>query len=72
MRRFHLRPRANERRFRRYDNYNGHWGDPAQLNRFLQAYAVEKTKLESRKRGHTVTEHALQDGSVRLHIVEGS
>jgi hypothetical protein len=56
----------------RYDNFNGHWGDQAHLNRFLQAYAVEKTKLEARKRGHTVTEQALQDGSIRLQLVEGS
>jgi hypothetical protein len=56
----------------RYDNFNGHWGDQAHLNRFLQAYAVEKTKLEARKRGHTVTEQALQDGSIRLRLVEGS
>ena len=56
----------------RYDNFNGHWGDQAHLSRFLQAYAVEKTKLEARKRGHTVTEQALQDGSIRLQLVEGS
>jgi len=30
-------------------NFNGHWGDQQQLNRFLQSYAVEKTKLEARK-----------------------
>jgi hypothetical protein len=55
----------------RYDNFNGVWGDPAHLNRFLQAYAVEKTKLEARRRGHTITELALQDGSIRLQLVEG-
>ena len=27
----------------RYDTFEGRWGDPAQLHRFLQAYAVEKT-----------------------------
>ena len=26
----------------RYDNYNGRWGKQAQLDRFLQGYAVEK------------------------------
>ena len=25
----------------RYDNYEGRWGDQAQLDRFLQAYAVD-------------------------------
>ena len=54
-----------------YDNYGGSWGDPAQLGRFLQAYALEKAKIEARKKGHTVTEHALSDGSVRLTIAVG-
>jgi hypothetical protein len=27
----------------RYDNYEGHWGEQAQLDRLLQSYAVEKT-----------------------------
>ena len=27
----------------RYDNYEGAWGDQRELDRFLQAYAVEKT-----------------------------
>jgi hypothetical protein len=35
-------------------------------------YAVEKTKLEARKKGHTVTEQALQDGSIKLQIIEGA
>jgi hypothetical protein len=55
----------------RYDNFKGHWGDQAHLNRFLQAYSVEKTKLEGRRRGLTFTEQALQDGSIRLQLVEG-
>jgi hypothetical protein len=54
-----------------YDNFGGYWGDQAQLDRFLQAYAVEKTRLEARKRGHTLTEQQLADGSIRLQIVEG-
>lgn len=56
----------------RYDNFSGHWGDEAQLHRFLQAYAIEKVRLESRKKGLAVTEHQLQDGSVRLQIQEDS
>src|SRR5262249_1948826 len=31
----------------RYDNYEGAWGEQAHLDRFLQAYAVEKAKLEA-------------------------
>ena len=54
-----------------FDNYNGHWGAPAQLNRFLQAYAIEKSRLEACRRGHAVAEQTLADGSVRLTIHVG-
>ena len=52
-----------------YDNYGGHWGDQKELDRLLQAYAVEKAKIESRKRGHSVTEQQLADGSIKLSIL---
>jgi len=52
----------------RYDNYNGRWGDPQHLDRFLQCYTAEKAKLEARKRGHSVTEQQLADGSIKLTI----
>ena len=52
----------------RYDNYGGAWGEPAQLDRFLQAYALEKAKLEARTKGHTTTEQALADGSILVDI----
>ncbi len=52
----------------KFDNYGGHWGDQRELDRFLQAYSVEKAKIEARKRGHSVTEQQLADGSVRLTI----
>ena len=55
----------------KYDTYNGRWGDQSELNRLLQAYACEKAKLESRKAGHSVTEHNLPDGSIRLVIQTG-
>ncbi len=55
----------------RYDHFEGRWGDPAHLHRFLQAYAVEKTRLEARKKGYAVTEQPLADGSIRLQIQEG-
>lgn len=51
-----------------YDNYNGAWGAQRELDHFLQAYAVEKTKIEARKRGHAVTEQALADGSIKLCV----
>ena len=56
----------------RYDNFGGAWGDPKQLDRLMQAYAVEKAKLEARKKGYAVSEQALQDGSIRLQIVESA
>lgn len=54
-----------------YDNFEGHWGEPLQLDRFLQAYAVEKAKLEARKAGHSVSETALTDGSIKLTVQVG-
>lgn len=55
-----------------YDNFEGHWGDLAHLHRFLQMYAVERAKLEARKKGYTVTEQAVNDGSIKLQIIEGA
>ena len=54
-----------------YDNYNGHWGEQKHLNSFLQAYAVEKARIEARKKGHSVTETALQDGSIKVIVRVG-
>ena len=53
------------------DNYDGAWGDQAQLDRFLQIYAVEKARIEARKKGHQITEQALADGSIKLTITVG-
>ena len=55
----------------RFDNYGGHWGNQKELDRFLQAYAVEKARLEARKQGHDVVEQPLSDGSIRLTIQVG-
>ena len=54
-----------------YDNYNGAWGKQAELNRFLQGYAVEKAKIEARKKGHTCSESHLDDGSIRITVHVG-
>ena len=54
-----------------YDNYEDCWGDLKQLDRFLQGYAVEKARLEARKKGHTVFEQSLDDGSIKLTIQMG-
>jgi hypothetical protein len=37
----------------------------------LQAYAVEKTKIEARRKGHAVTEQQLADGSIKLTVQVG-
>ena len=52
----------------KYDNYEGRWGDPEKLGRLLQMYAVEKAKIEARKKGYCVNEQARQDGSIVLQI----
>lgn len=51
-----------------YDNFGGRWGDLAELNRFLQAYAVEMVKLQARRQGQTAIEQPLKDGSIRVQI----
>jgi len=51
-----------------FDNFGGRWGDQSQLDGFLQAYAVEKARLEARRQGHSVSEQALADGSIKLTI----
>jgi hypothetical protein len=55
----------------RFDNFEGRWGEQVHLDRFLQAHAVEKAGIEARKRGHSVTEQALADGSIKLTIQVG-
>ena len=50
------------------DSYEGRWGRQEKLDEFLQAYAVEKAKIEARKAGHTATEQLLADGSIRVCV----
>jgi hypothetical protein len=54
----------------RFDNFEGCWGEQKHLDRFLQMYAVEKAKLEARKKGYSVNEQTLQNGSIKLQIIE--
>jgi hypothetical protein len=54
-----------------FDNYGGHWGDQKELDQFLQAYAVERAKLEARRKGYSVTEQSLPNGSIRVSILVG-
>ena len=55
----------------RYDNYEGRWGSQESLDQLLQMYSVAKTKLEARKKGHTVTEQRLDGGSIKLTVNVG-
>ncbi|MFH5806836.1 DUF1257 domain-containing protein [Alienimonas sp. DA493] len=55
-----------------HDTYEGRWGDESFVGRLLQAYAVEKTKLQAKARGHRVVETALADGSVKLTVTAGA
>jgi hypothetical protein len=52
----------------RYDNFGGRWGNQKHLDAFVQAYVIEKVKLESRRKGHSVVEQTLSDGSVKLVV----
>lgn len=52
----------------RFDNYEGRWGSQEYLDQLLQMYAVEKAKIEARKKGHTVTEQRLDSGSIKLTV----
>jgi hypothetical protein len=56
----------------RFDNYGGAWGEQAQLDRFMQAYAAEKVRLEAKKKGYQISEQALQDGSIKLQIIKSA
>src|SRR3990172_8109855 len=32
-----------------YDNFSGRWGEQRELDRFMQAYAVEAARIQARK-----------------------
>ena len=55
----------------RFDNYNGRWGSQEFLDQFLQGYAVEKAKIEARKKGHSCVEQRLDNGSIKLTVNVG-
>jgi hypothetical protein len=51
-----------------FDNFGGCWGSQGELDKLLQAYAVEKARIEARRVGHGVSEQTLADGSIKLTI----
>ena len=42
------------------------------LDAFMQAYSVEKARIEARKKGYAVSEQELPSGSIKVEIIEGS
>ncbi len=54
-----------------YDNFNERWGEKRHLDSFLQAYAIERTRIECHRQGYTITEQPLEDGSVKLSVNVG-
>lgn len=52
----------------RFDNYEGAWGDIAELNKVKQRYAVNVQKETARARGYRVREDRLSDGRVKLVV----
>jgi hypothetical protein len=49
-----------------YDTFGERWGKQADLDGFIQRYAVIKSTMELRKKGYRVTETQQADGSIRL------
>jgi len=54
-----------------FDNFQEYWGKRAELDRFLQRYAVEKARLEARKQGYDVSEQKLEGGAIKLTVTLG-
>ena len=54
-----------------YDNYGGCWGDEQHLHRLLQAYVVERARIEARKKNFVASEQSLADGSIVVEIEVG-
>jgi hypothetical protein len=55
----------------RYDNYNGAWGGEQHLHRFLQAYCVERARIEGRKKNYATSEQSQADGSIVVELLVG-
>ena len=49
-----------------YDNYNGSWGDIAELDKFLQTYAVEDAMQQAALNGFSVAQTIDAHGNIEL------
>ena len=47
------------------------YGDEQHLHRLLQAYVVERARIEARKKSYVTTEQSLSDGSILVEIEVG-
>lgn len=56
----------------KFDDFQGRWGKRVHLDQFLQAYAVERTKLAARQQGLSVTEQTLEGGSIKVTVDAGA
>jgi len=54
-----------------YDNYNGSWGNIAELDKLSQGYAVEAAKMVAEREGRECEELKLDDGSIKLVVSLG-
>jgi hypothetical protein len=55
----------------KYDNFNQQWGDQKYLDQFVQTYCIEKATIEARRKGYSVVERPLKDGSIQLTVNTG-
>lgn len=51
-----------------YDNFGGHWGDMAEYEKLMQAYAVARATQEASMQGYVTSEETLPDGSIRITV----
>lgn len=50
-----------------YDNFGGSWGHQDEIDRLVQGYCVEKTKMEAMAKNFQMAqEETLDDGSIEL------
>ena len=52
----------------KYDHFGEKWGDQKYLDQFVQTYCVEKATIEARRKGYSVVEQPLKDGSIKLTV----
>ncbi len=52
----------------KYDNFGGSWGNQLRLDELVQAYSVEKVRLEAYSRGQAFAEEKLDNGDVRVTV----